>query len=746
MCLKDMKVFTSLLDARYITGSKKLFEIFRNDYITQILAKRGRAFLSEMIRMRKLRTQRQGDSVYVLEPDLKDGRGGLRDYHTSLWLLKTAYAAQKFSELAGRGLIKQSTIKNFSKALDYVFDLRHRLHFLSLRRNERLIFEYQRKIALEKRYTEKRHSTSTELMMSDYYRSAEIVDSFCDLMMNKISENTGNESTQTVKRIDGVFGKKDRFLIATAEKKFVKNTANIVRAFCISKKMNLGLHDYLKEMIEESVKSKNIIKLDMQALSDFKSMFKNLSNLYETLVRMNRLGVLIKLIPEFKSIRARVQHDVYHAYTVDAHSLMAIKELQGLESKKYKNDFSFLTDLVCSLTPHDFVTLSFAVLLHDIGKGKGVDHSLAGSKIADKVCLRLGFKQKERENIVFLVKNHLLMPITSQRRNLDDPVMLNNFVSEVGNTRRLKLLYLLTFADLRSVADKGKAFTAWKNLLLKDLYDKAIDHLSLGKYRKWIFGKEIKSLKRLMISKISSNSKKKDFRRFINSFPESYFRSFSEMDIEKHFQMVSGVKSEGFSCDFKVIPDYEISKITVCMKDFTGLFSVLTGAFSASKINILSALIFSSDEGYAIDSFLAEGVEEVKLSPEGRQWKDFNNLLKISIESREKFLKIISSKLKKRRSILDSIKPFKKPDIRFDNDSSGDFSILEVYAEDRLGLLYDIASVLTSIGLRIHFAKISTVGNRAQDIFYLTDLKGKKIKNKSELNAVQSKTLNILSV
>jgi len=462
-------------------------------------------------------------------------------------------------------------------------------------------------------------------------------------------------------------------------------------------------------------------------------MLSKPKGLYRTLTDMHNLGVLESIIPEIKNIKGRVHHDIYHSYTVDIHSLMAIRELEKLESGNLKNEYPFLSSLAKSINKADRLILHLAGLLHDIGKGRGKDHSRQGAKIAETIALRFKLNDEDRNIFTFLVGNHLLMAILAQRRNLDDPVLINQFAGKVENVRKLKLLYLLTFSDLRSVSHDGMALTPWKNKLFKELFDKSMDLFSLGKYKKWVFGEEIEKYRESMAIKFRNAGRKRRFKKFLDTLPESYFRSFDEKRIKKHFKMFERLSKKSFSMDISTIKDYGVNRLAVCTKDTPGLFSAIAGALSASKINILTSLIFSSTEKHVIDVFSIQGSEGKELADDDIRWNDFKKLFNLWVNRGEEFQKEINLRLAKRKSILDEDLPKVEHEIRFDNLSSPNFSILEVYAEDRIGLLYELSRALNDMAINIHFAKISTEGNRAQDIFYLTDLKGKKFASNAEL-------------
>jgi [protein-PII] uridylyltransferase len=741
LCRQDMKVFTSLLDSRFVAGSSELYRDFKTIYVKEVLSGKTADFVDEMIRMRSSRISNRGGSLYVLEPDIKSGKGGLRDYHTAMWLLKTHYAVGSLQEFADRGLLKYSTLRSYLRALDYIFDLRHRVHILSQGKNEKLTYDLQRMIAEARGIRGTKASKPSEMIMKRDYTAAETVDSFCDVVMEKIME-ARNEScpgdTPRTRNIDGVFSRKGGKVVTISGRRFIKDPLNIVKAFAVMKKHSLKLHESLKELIAEIV-DKEDIEWNEESFSLFRSLFRDSDNLSETLKNMNRLGVLTSILPEFGKIRAKVQHDVYHVYTVDAHSLAAIEEIEKLKKGIYKKDFPFLTKIIRKADAKDEFILNVSLLLHDIGKGTGKDHSFEGARLARRICKKLKISRSDTDRITFLIKNHLLMAVTSQRRNTDDPVMLNSFSSRVGDVQNLNLLYLMTFADLRSVSAGGNSFSSWKNLLLKDLYDKCVELLSIGKRRDWKFAREIRSLKSRLIKSRRNRSSKAAMREFLSSLPESYFLSYSPEEISQHFRMIKGLGKKDFLTDHFLIEGYGIHRITVCTMNRTGLFSILAGSLSAAKFNILNANIFSSDRGYAIDSFMVQVPDNGDEDGFRYRFEDFERLLTLAFSQPKNFEELLKGKLRLKKSILDGEKPYRRPELSIDTEGSPDYSILEVYAEDRLGLLYDISSVISSVGLNIHFAKISTVGNRAQDIFYLADVNDSKITDRAELSALKRK-------
>jgi [protein-PII] uridylyltransferase len=445
---------------------------------------------------------------------------------------------------------------------------------------------------------------------------------------------------------------------------------------------------------------------------------------------MHRLRLLEKYMPEFGDITCRVQHDMYHIYTVDIHSLFAVRELERLRSAEYKKVFYLLAEILEEVKRPELLALS--VLLHDIGKSMGKGHAEKGAELIPKICGRLGLSEEDAATVKFLVKNHLILADTAQYRDLHDERLIIDFAKTVGDIERLNLLYLLTFSDVRAVGPE--VWSHWKGALFQDLYFKALTVIERGTFEieeaKAKLQKIMKTVAELLQGEISHEI----VDDYFQLLPHRYFLSNSAEVIAEHIKIVQQLGDKPYTLLVKQNLERQYTEVTVCTLDVHGLFSKITGVMAANNINILGAQINTLKNGIVLDVLQVNSHMGAVITDE-RKWSNVERDLTEVLTGKTPVERLV---LRRGPSILDKkAKPRVHTRVDVDNEVSDAFTVIDIHTQDRIGLLYTITSVLSKLGLYIHIAKIATKGDAAADIFYVKDIFGQKIYYKERLKEIR---------
>jgi [protein-PII] uridylyltransferase len=436
---------------------------------------------------------------------------------------------------------------------------------------------------------------------------------------------------------------------------------------------------------------------------------------------MHELGFLSHFIPEFSEIEGKVHYDLYHVHPVDIHSILAVEELAKLRDGLYQKDYPLLTSLVSEVEKPEILFLT--TLLHDIGKGKEGDHSFIGAEIVNRIGERMGLSVEDKELIGFLVSHHLFMLETTFRRDLHDEQVILRFANEVKNLNQLKMLYLLTFADIKAVGPE--AWTSWKNTLLMELFLKTSHFFE----REAITGPFLKGDE--MIKTLEKSLSPEIFSEYAEHLPDRYLSCYTSEEIAHHIEMARSIAKELPTIEWVIESEIQ-AKVTICTKDRYGLFSKITGSMFLNRLNILEAQIHTWENSIALDTFWVEDITKDIERRLQQLRKDLREIL-----SGNDSLKDLLSKRKESNGIKQKIIPRVPGEVKINNQESDFYTIVEITGEDQLGILYEITQALTDFGCDIHFARISTLGNRIVDVFYVQDEWGEKIKEKNRTDQLK---------
>ena len=739
MAAEDLKEKTAILDARFLGGDEKLYAQLDKALISDVLNRNQQAFFKAKLEESRKRHKQYGESIYLLEPQLKEGEGGLRDLHTALWLAKVKYKVHSLEELVQKAVITEPELSEVNAARDFLLRVRNSLHFLSGRHFDQLTFEYQEQIAPMLGFTESDGNQASANLMRTYYQQASTILSFSEGLIARVTEDTTPARflrRRSVRQIrPGVVIQGNVLGIGTNDF-FRREPLNLITIFADCQNHGVELSGSAYQLVRDNLELiDDAMRHDHRTGMALMGILSGRQRVAETLEAMHRAGVLGALIPEFGNLYARVLHDLYHIYTVDRHSLAAVRELERLRAGDLKATNPLLTEVAREYTSLPIVFL--ALLLHDIGKGHGHDHHELGAQLTVAVCERMGLDAEEMDLVVFLVREHLKMSQVAQKGDVDNPATVEDFARDAGSIDRLKALYLLTFADMRAVAPK--VYNNWRDMLLSELYMRSLKMLEHG-------GREaIDPARRLALVKAAVRAELTEARApddavsaFFDHMPDRYFLTVPEGDIKLHFDMMRAIEERPLVCRHRHFPELEFSEFMVVTRDLPGLFSKIAGALTANNLNILSARITTRDDGIALDVFRVSHLGEAgAIALDEDRWPRVERDLERLVSGEQDIAALVAEAQKTRFGARKFVRRV-ATEVTVDNRSSEEFTVIDVFTQDRVGLLFTITHTLFELGMKIHLARISTNADQALDVFYISDREGNKITDLERMRSIKA--------
>lgn len=727
MAQSDLHIKTSLIDGRYLDGE---YEFFRNLYrlfTKKILHRKVRKFAEALAKDLYLRHQKYEDPAYALEPNIKEGEGGLRDFQIGRWLIRAKYKTDRWDSI-----LFPDHSRMLDKSLEFLWAVRNQLHLLTGRRQDDLTFEYQEKIAPTLGFP--LGAEGVEKMMRQYHLSTQRISNFVqDILERILYEPSPLKKTLSFlrrKKIDGNFGITSGEIHLLDPVTFKRDPFQLVTLFKHCQAYQIKMDFRTEEAVMEALP---FIDDRFRTSEEVNQIFLSIlgeGNRVEVLLgKMHELGFLSRYIPEFSEVEGKVHYDLYHVHPVDSHSILAVEELVKLRDGFYQKEYPLLTSLIKEIEKSDILLLT--TLLHDIGKGVGGNHSVRGAEISRHIGNRMGLPEEDKELMGFLIRHHLLMVETALRRDLHEEQVILRFANEIKNLNQLKMLYLLTFADIKAVGPE--AWTSWKHTLLQELFLKTSHLLE----RDAITGPFLRGGE--MLKKLQESLSPEIFSEYTDHLPDRYLSCHSAEEIAHHIGMARSLGKESFVVEWKIEKEIQ-AKVTVCTKDRYGLFSKITGSMFLNRLNILEAQIHTWGNSIALDTFWVEdATKDIE-----RRLKQFKKDLE-EILIKKGSLKDLLFKRKEANGIKQKVIPGVIGDVKINNEDSDFYTIIEVTGEDRLGILYEMTQALTDHGCDIHFARISTLGNRFVDVFYVQDELGEKIEEKNKTDLLRKTALNPLT-
>jgi [protein-PII] uridylyltransferase len=735
----DLTIRTAVLEARYIWGDQELFTELKRRFDGEIAKKSATQFIEAKLAERDQRHERLGDSRYLVEPNVKEGKGGLRDLHTLFWIAKYVYRVDDIEKLVDLKVLSPKEAQRFARAQNFLWTVRCHLHFIAGRAEDRLTFDHQAEVGRRMGYRDHAGTRGVERFMKHYFLIAKDVGDLTRIFCAVLESEHRHQPKFSLKRWG--FGKKsvDGFnvdagrLDVASDDQFAKDPVALLRLFYVAQKEGLDIHPHALRLITQSLK---LIDAELRANPEANRLFVEIltaSNVNpEIALRwMNESGVFGRFIPDFGRVVAQMQYDMYHTYTVDEHTIFAIGILSDVERGNLKEELPLPTSLFPTIDSRR--ALYLAVLLHDIAKGRGGDHSVLGAQVAEKVGPRLGFSAEETETIAWLIRWHLLMSNTAFKFDIDDPKTIQDFVARVQSPERLKLLLLLTVADIRAVGPK--IWNGWKAALLRELYHRAFELMSGGidaTAREERVRQAQEAVKKLLPGFTAA-----EIDSFIAKGYPFYWLSFEAETQARHARLVrEAERSQApLTVETRVDTDRAVTEVTLYTADHAGLFSRIAGALALAGANIVDAKIHTLSNGMALDTFWVQ-------DRDGGAFAQPQKLAKLSVM----FENVLVGKLKPHidlaapASVPSRTRVFTVPPrVLIDNKASSTHTVIEVNGRDRTGLLYEVTRALTQLNLQISSAKISTYGEKVVDVFYVKDLFGHKIDHEKRLGDIRER-------
>lgn len=746
-CIKlarsDMTIRTSLLEARPIWGNETLFETFRQRFNREVVRHTAREFIAAKLSERDDRHNHQGRSRYLVEPNIKESKGGLRDLHTLFWIAKYYFRVQDSNELVKLGVFSRSELRRLKECEDFLWAVRCHLHFLTGRAEERLSFDVQQEIAVRLGYRSQPGQRDVERFMKHYFLLAKDVGDLTRIFCSALEAQNAKEAPRIgqilwpfrtrVRRIanhDDFIIEHDRLNVAD-DTVFVRDPVNLLRIFKLADDINRLFHPDALRLITRSLKLiDQTLRSSETANALFMEILTSRNNPERVLRRMNETGVLGRFVPEFGKIVAMTQFNMYHHYTVDEHLIRSIGVLADIEAGEEAEQHPLASALIQKVQNRKI--LYVALLLHDIAKGRPDDHSLAGARIARRLCPRLGLSSAETETIAWLIENHLVMSMTAQSRDINDPRTIETFAKTVQSPERLRLLLILTVADIKAVGPG--VFNGWKGQLLRTLYAET-EPILAGGHTEIPRENAVRDAQDALRAALTDWSKT-EIDTYVKRHRAPYWLRVALDRKVDHAAMVRAAdhSPERLATDVITHAFEEITEITVVAADHPRLLQTIAGACTLSDANIVDAQIHTLTDGLALDSiFVTRAFRED--DDELRRGDRILEIIEEALNGRQPLPDRIDAK----RTRKSRLKAFRvATEVLVSNDRSEDHTVIEVSALDRPGLLFALTRAMSTMGLTIASAHVATFGERAVDVFYVTDLDKKKITDPERHETIRS--------
>lgn len=731
---RELTTVTSLLNIRFLAGDYFLYENWCNNYFAKFLLKNRKRYVNLKLEEYEFRYKKYNQSPYILEPNIKEGIGGLRELHYIRWLAQVIIGIQNFEHLYFSGLIERYEEKMLKEAFSFLSTIRTYIHFFESGKKEILTFPLQEKLAEFFEYSGKEVYEKIEKFMGDYYRKTYEVFMISkklfhhyDLLLKRPKNYIRKDIDRGI-TIEG-FGEGE---ICVYERDIEENPRVLLKAFYYAKHYNKNVSfkttnviKKLSNKISLYIWNDEMIKLFMDILTPERPYNFN------TIMQMYESDFLKIIIPEFNDIYHKMQFDAYHIYTIDVHSLMTARKIWNFFEEDYNG--------IKSKVKKPWI-LVLASLLHDIGKGMGKNHAEVGGKIVEQIATRMNLSNEDSELLKFLVRKHLLLSWIAQHRDISDIVFLKKvYTEEIRNIDYLHYLYFLTIADSMSVGEG--VWNSWKENLYSTLFNNFVNASKTITVAINDFIEDNVLYKVEILKEQLRKSKKEYLIELINILPKNYILSNDiktiERDLELDYKFL--VSQNDFIVEFISKPGEKLAEVIIATKDVHGIFSQLAGAFTYVGLNILSASINTRKNGNVLDIFTVDmGKHDVEIDQ--HLFDRLKEILFRVISKGEKIDDLVIAKVKKyhKKSVFKE-----RNEVVFDNNSSDEYTIIDVFANDHRGLLFEITRALSMLSLDIFFSKISTYGERAVDVFYVKK-NGKKLED-SDMDYIRNYILKAIS-
>jgi [protein-PII] uridylyltransferase len=746
----DMTVRTAILETRFLAGDRVLYGELVTRFDTDVVQGSAAEFVTAKLTEREERHRRAGQSRYLVEPNVKDGKGGLRDLHTLFWIAKYVYRVRSTDELVARGVFDAHEYRTFRRCADFLWSVRCHMHFLTGRPEERLSFDIQRDIALRLGYTSHPGMQDVERFMKHYFLVAKDVGDLTAILCAKLEDQQAKPAPMLCRmlarlrpgkrrRLDdnGDFVADNNRITITSPDVFRRDPVNLIRLFRLAQKHELAFHP---DALRTAARSLKLITAATREDAGANRLFVEIltSPGAETVLRrMNETGVLGQFIRAFGKIVSMMQFNMYHHYTVDEHLLRCVGILEDIE-RGGREELALASDLMAKIRPEHRAVLYVAVFLHDIAKGRPEDHSIVGGRIARRLCPRFGFSAADTQMVAWLIEQHLTMSAVAQSRDLSDAKTIENFAAVVQSVEHMKLLTILTAADIRGVGPG--VWNAWKAELLRTLYYETEPVLTGG-------FSEVNRIQRIAQAEA-------EFRAAFTEWPQDELDAYIDrhypaywlkVDLARkvrHARFLRDSQQAGrrLAIDTGFDEGRGVTELTILAPDHPWLLSIIAGACASAGANIVDAQIYTTTDGLALDT-VAISREYDRDEDEARRAARIADTIAQVLDGKLKLPDVVA-----RRAPRGKARPFVvTPEVAINNNWSDRHTVIEVSGLDRPGLLYDLTTAISKLNLNIASAHVSTFGERARDVFYVTDLIGARITAPTRQAAIKRALVHLLA-
>jgi len=733
----DITVATNIQESRLLIGSEKLFEEQKTKCSPKKIWPSDKFFQAKHEEQIK-RHERFDESAYNLEPNIKEGPGGLRDIQMIGWVAKRHFGVDTLKQLIEHEFLTQEEYQELNEGQAFLWRVRYGLHLINNRREDRLLFDHQRKLAKLFGFKDTIKSLAVEQFMKQYYRTVMNLSRLNEMLLQLFEEDILlSKKTSKPERINNRFQSNKGYLEVTNESIFKSYPFALLEVFLL-----LAQRPELKGVRANTIRLirshryliDNKFRNDIRCRSLFIEFFKQTHGITHELRRMNRYGILAAYIPVFEKIVGQMQHDLFHVYTVDEHTIMLIRNLRRFTVPEFSHEFPLCSELIQSIPKQELILIT--ALFHDIAKGRGGDHSELGAIDAIDFCKQHDLSEYDTNLIAWLIQNHLLMSTTAQKKDISDPDVIFEFATKVGDLIRLKYLYLLTVADIRATGDS--VWNSWKDSLLKNLYHATRDVLRKGLESPTLKSELAKENKRLALENLSQHSNDSIFKLW-GKMEDDYFTRHSASEITWQTNTILNSSVQDIIVSFNHSKKHTVTGLFIYTSTFPGLFAIITSVLEHFKLDIVDARIIESQSGFAFDTYHVKNQSEEPVSDE--LCNKISDKLLEQIKLRERCKDTSGNVFLSRRA-----KHFQFPtQVLFDDSDSKNenITVMTVKSPDLPGILSQLAMILTNHNINIITAKIATYGEIIEDIFNITNKDGNQL-SKTEQQQISEEIISQL--
>lgn len=720
---EDVTIKTSFIDARIIGGSMNPFISFTKGLNERLIFPHLTTYLEDLYNWTQERHEKFGSSMYLLEPNVKESPGGLRDIHVILWIAKIVYGISAFGDFKRKGLLTPLEYETLENALDFIWRVRNDIHAVRNRKNDVLSLDIQPEVSHHMGYRDTKRLLGVEHFMKEYYGKVRDIRRVLRAFMLRTMEEMNMKQRGRLEEI--------KTIREVMEHPF-STPAHFLREVHRLQAEGIELEDIPRGFWVPPLhwREENFISPHVREI--FKEIL-NAPRAYETLRFLHEIGFLERMFPQWERLTGLMQYDLYHRFTVDEHTLLAVHYLEALEGEEAE-ELAYLRKAYRELKGEVYI-LTLAILLHDIGKGKGGGHALRGARMANEILEQMGFPEELVDTVQFLVRHHTTMTQMALRRDTTDLRISVELAEICKTTKRLDMLYLITYADLRAVGPD--VWTEWKGALILEVYLKARDLLEKGI---WTLPPELDEISfNLIVGELhrylNSESSLYEVRNYLMQFPERYIIHTPLKRMVEHFHLLKRARENGLAFSYIHNTDGGFTEVTMIKREHLGDLSKAVGILSSHRLNVISAWVFPRKDGFSLDIVQ---VSDPHFRPvtDGGLWRKIEEEMEEVFKDKIDLEELIRSRkgvyLSKREKVVRV-----KTKVALDNNISDKYSVIEIKAQDKLGLLYFITRSLSILGINIHMARITTEGNRAVDAFYVTKADGTKLTDREFISILK---------